>query len=315
MRTVYVAIGLALFAIAPATASAAAPAASTGGAARVTPTTASLTGTVNARGRSTTYNFQWGRTTAYGAVTAVTAAGDGTGNVSAVADIGGLTPNTRYHYRLVARNSDGTTRGRDRSFTTRRQPLGLNLSANPNPVTFGGGTTIAGNLSGTGNAGRTIVMRQNPFPFTQGLQPFGTKLVTDPNGNFSVALLSVPITTQFQAQIDNSAVASGVLTVPVAVRVGTNVSRTRVKRGRTIRFTGSIRPARDGAQVAIQKIGRSGKWVTIAGTITRHRSSTLSVFGKSVRVPRGGSYRVFVGLQDGNFTSNVGRTVTIRSFR
>jgi len=315
MRTLFVAAGLIILALAPATATAAAPSASTGGAARVTPTSATLTGSVNARGLSTTYFFQWGRTTGYGANTPVTAAGDGTGNVAAAADIGGLTPNTRYHYRIVARNSDGTTRGRDRAFTTRRQPLGLNLSANPNPVTFGGGTTIAGNLSGTGNSGRTIVMRQNPFPFTQGLQPFGNKLVTDANGNFSVALLSVPITTQYQAQVDNSSVASAVLTVPVAVRVGTDVSRRRVRRGSKIRFTGSIRPARPGAQVAIQKIGRSGKWVTIAGTITRHRSSQLSVYGKSVRVPRGGSYRVFVGLQDGNFTSNVGRTITVRSFR
>jgi hypothetical protein len=34
-----------------------------------------------------------------------------------------------------------------------------------------------------------------------------------------------------------------------------------------------------------------------------------------VEVPRGGSYRVFVGTNSGDVANNVGRTVKIRSFR
>jgi hypothetical protein len=315
MRSAFLVAGVIVLGAAPSVASAATPTVSTGGAARVQPTTASLTGKVNPRGLSTSYHFQWGRNTGYGANTPTTPAGDGTRNVTALADIGGLTPDTVYHYRIVATNRDGTTRGNDRSFRTKRQPLGLSLAANPNPVTFGGGTTLAGNLSGTGNAGQTIILRQNPFPFTAGLQPFGNPVITDQAGNFAVALLSVPITTQYQATVSGKSVSSPILTVQVAVRVGTKVNHQRVRRGRKVVFTGSIRPARDGAQVAVQKLGRSGKWVTVAGTITRHRSSALSVYRKSVRVRRGGQYRVFVGLQDGNFTSGVGRTITIHTRR
>jgi hypothetical protein len=315
MRTALLALGVVLAGVVPSVATATTPTVSTGGAALVAPTTASLTGKVNPQGLSTNYHFQWGHTKSYGANTPTTGAGAGSGTIAAVAGIGGLTPDTVYHYRIVATNRDGTTRGKDRSFRTKKQPLGLSLAATPNPVTFGGGTTIGGNLSGTGNAGQTIVLRQNPFPFTAGLQPFGNPIVTDKAGNFAVALLSVPITTQYQASVSGKSVASAILTVPVAVRVGTDVSRTRVRRGSKVRFTGSIRPARDGAQVAIQKLGRSGTWVTVAGTITRHRNATLSVYRKTVRVRRGGSYRVFVGLQDGNYTSGVGRTITIHTRR
>ena len=82
------------------------------------------------------------------------------------APIAGLGPNTKYHYRLVARNSAGTTLGGDRTFTTPKQPLGLALAATPNPVAFGAPSTLAGTLSGTGNAGRPIRLQQKPFPFT-----------------------------------------------------------------------------------------------------------------------------------------------------
>jgi hypothetical protein len=313
MRTVFLAI--AALALAPAAATAATPTVSTGAAARVTPTTASFTGKVNPRALSTSYHFEWGPNTGYGANTPAAPAGNGTANVTALADVGGLAPDTVYHFRIVATNRDGTTRGADRSFRTKKQPLGLNLAANPNPTIYGAGTTILGNLSGTGNAGQTIVLRQNPFPFTAGLQPFGNPVVTDKNGNFTVALLSVPITTQYQAAVSGKPVVSAVLTVPVAVRVGTEVNHQNVKRGRKVRFTGSVRPARDGAQVAIQKLGSSGKWVTVGGTITRHRDATLSVYRKSVTVRRGGTYRVFVGLQDGNYTSNTGRAIVIHSHR
>ncbi len=39
----------------------------------------------------------------------------------------GLTAATTYHYRLIARNADGTTTGGDRSFKTANQPLGFSL--------------------------------------------------------------------------------------------------------------------------------------------------------------------------------------------
>ncbi|MEY2486186.1 MAG: alpha-D-xyloside xylohydrolase [Verrucomicrobiota bacterium] len=45
-----------------------------------------------------------------------TSAGNGTGNVTATANITGLTPNTTYHYRAVGQNTRGLTYGADQTF-------------------------------------------------------------------------------------------------------------------------------------------------------------------------------------------------------
>ena len=55
-----------------------------------------------------------------------------------------------------------------------------------------------------------------------------------------------------------------------------------------------------------------GGWSTIAGSITRTGGSTYSGFSKRIRVRRGGRYRVFVAIVDGNLVSGIGRTVTLR---
>jgi len=304
----------ALAMIAPAVAAAAAPAVTTGGAAQVTITTATLTGRVNPRGLSTTYYFQYGTTTAYGSRTPTTAAGKGTANVAAAAQIGGLGPNTKYHYRLIAHNSDGTIAGNDRTFTTPKQPLGLALSATPNPVVFGAPTTLAGTLSGTGNAGRPIQLQQNPFPFTSGFANVGNVQLTNAQGGFSFALLSVPLTTQYRVLVtDKPSVVSPVVTVSVQVVVKSDVTRTHVRRGGRVRFSGSVHPAVTNVPVAIQKLNAKKHWITISGTITRPGGQGFAVYGKTLHIRRGGKYRVYVGSSGGTFTPNVGRTIRLHT--
>jgi hypothetical protein len=305
----------ALAMIAPAAALAAPPAATTGGAAQVTITTATLTGTVNPRGVDTSYYFQYGTTTAYGSRTPSTAVGKGTANVAAAAQIGGLGPNTKYHYRLVAHSAGGTTAANDRAFTTPKQPLGLALSVTPNPVAFGAATTLSGTLSGTGNSGRPVQLQQNPFPFTSGFANAGNAQLTNAQGAFSFPLLSVPLTAQYRVVItDRPAVVSPVVTVSVQVVVHTTVTHRNVRRGARVRFSGTVRPAVTRAPFAIQKRGRSGRWVTLAGSITRPGGNGFAVYGKTIRIRRGGSYRVYIGASGGTFTPNVGRTIHVHTF-
>jgi hypothetical protein len=104
------------------------PAATTEAAGAVTSRSATLSGSVNAKGAPTTYRFQYGTTTAYGRSTSVTAAGSGTSAVAAVATVGDLRAGTIYHYRIVAANAGGVTKGSDRTFTT-------TVSAVPSPST------------------------------------------------------------------------------------------------------------------------------------------------------------------------------------
>ena len=86
-------------------------------------TTATLNGTVDAGGASTTVTFDYGLTTTYG-TTVPGVPGTVTGNtVTPVsAYISGLTLNTTYHYRIKGVNSVGTVNGTDMTFTTNQLP-------------------------------------------------------------------------------------------------------------------------------------------------------------------------------------------------
>lgn len=314
-RTLVPAVALLVSIGAPAAAVAASPpGVSTGTAVKVTPSSATIRGAVNPRDVETSYAFQYGPTKAYGASTPVTPIGKGTATKAVSADIVGLAPATTYHFRLVATSGAGTSRSGDRTFKTQKQPLGLVLAATPNPVPFGGATTLAGTLSGTDNANKQVLLQQNAFPFTAGFAPVGNPQVTNATGAFSFPILSLTTTTQFQVQIPGRPVVSPIVTAFVAVTVRTDVSATRVRRGRSIRFAGTITPIRDGAQVAVQKL-RGTEWITVGGATARHFRADRSKYAVRVKIRRGGSYRVFVGTNSGDIANNVGRTVKIRSFR
>jgi hypothetical protein len=295
----------------PGSALAARATVTTGAAANVTFQSARVGGSVDPNKTATNYYFQYGTTPALGIETAPTPVGAGDKAVRVSVDLGGLAPTTRYHYRIVAQNASGTTIGKQRTFTTRKQPLGVTLAATPNPIKLGSGTTLAGTLSGTGNAGRKIVLQSNPWPYTQGFQNASNELLTNATGGFSFPILSLPFNTQYRVVMsERPAVVSPIVTVGVKFYVGSKVSKKRVRRGRKIRFSGTIKPARPGANIAIQK-KRNGRWVSINGTIVRDGGR----YGKRIKIRRGGSYRVWTGVVDAQYTSNHGKTFRIRTFR
>jgi len=109
---------------------------STGAAEAITPTEATLGGSLSPDGTDAHYYFEYGTSTAYGSVSPALPGTDaGTGGAeckppggpkcsptAASTKLTGLTANTGYHYRLVAVNSFGTTRGEDATFTTTGPP-------------------------------------------------------------------------------------------------------------------------------------------------------------------------------------------------
>ena len=123
-----------------------------------TATTATLTGSVDPRTRATNWWFEYGTTTGYGSQTASRSAGSGGAPRAVSAAVSGLRPGTTYHYRLVARNDAGTTRGADASLTT----VGVTLTAPAFQVVYGRGILLSG-LVPTRRAGETVIVFAEPL--------------------------------------------------------------------------------------------------------------------------------------------------------
>jgi hypothetical protein len=308
------ALALTLTAFPAAAAQAAtAPTVATGGTSNLSQQTVTLAGAVDPNGADTTVAFQYGTTNRYGSATPnQTITGDGKRTISV--NVAGLAPATTYHYRFIATNAKGLANGADRTFKTKAQPLGVTLTATPNPLAPGASTTLSGQLTGTGNGGRQIVLQSNPFPYTQGFKPVGNKLITDASGNFSFNALAVPFNTQFRVALpDKPAIASPIVVVSVAVRVSTHLGSHTVTRGHKLTFSGTLTPAVDGTPIAIQKLNSKNHWVTVAGTDARHSSTGKSVYSKHVTISRGGKYRVYAGVSNGMYVPATGSTVTIHT--
>jgi hypothetical protein len=303
---------------APATAAAAEkPVVTSGAATSIEPTTAVLNGFVTPKGAATTYYFQIGTSSLYGSVTPAGTVAAGSGRVKVTAAVSGMAPVTTYHYRLVAQNSQGVARGSHRTFKTKKIPLGFSVAATPNPVEAGGATTIAGVLTGTDGPDRRIIVKSNPWPYTQGFLPVGNELVTNDDGSFSVPVLSVPVTTQFRVEmVARPDIVSTPLTVGASLDVTRRVKVTRGDRRGRLRFRGRITPAVDGEQVLIQKLRlRDGVWVTVGETFARNAGDSSSRYRKTISQRRGGRYRVLVNVDEGTYAPSSSHSIRRRHVR
>jgi hypothetical protein len=184
----------------------------TGNGFEVTNTSAQVNGVVNALGTATNYMFQYGTTTSYGLQTQPTGVGSGSGNVAVHQTLGDLTPNATYHYRLVAKNSAGTTEGADHTFslaptTSQVAFMGRMGFVSPGQVIgveagcFGGSTTCTGQVT-MSPTGSSTVIGQTSFTIpahTGGfenlkLTPYGAALMKH-NGVWKLLQVNVHVTT------------------------------------------------------------------------------------------------------------------------
>jgi hypothetical protein len=287
-----------------------APAVASGAATAVSYSGATLAGTVNPHGASTSYYFQYGPTRAYGTQSAVAPAGEGTTAVHVSVPISGLQPAVRYHYRLVALNSVGARTGGDRSFKTASIPLSLQILGAPNPVAFGGAATIEGTLSGTGNGNRAVVLQQNPFPYTQGFLDVEEPHLTTPAGGFAFPVLGLTSATQFRVvTVAKPEIASPIVLEQVAPLVSIHVRHTR--RPHHLRFFGTITPNVEGMLVEVLKLGRAGPR-RVGLTFARRLNASSAHYRRVVRVRRRGVYEVLVRVTNGAQTSAYSAPIRVR---
>lgn len=121
---------------------ASAPAVVTGSASGVTTTAATVAGTVDPKGRATTYRLQYGVNGTLDEQTAAVSAGSGSGPVAVSFPLSGLAAATTYSYRVVATNDAGTVEGATQTFTTATPDTSGGDDGG------GGGTTGGGTTSG-----------------------------------------------------------------------------------------------------------------------------------------------------------------------
>ena len=94
------------------------PTVTTGSGTNITMISATLNGTVNANGTSTTAWFEYGKTSGAYDKTTTTQGVSGSSDTSVGIYVSGLSSGTGYYYRLVAQNNAGVSYGSENSFTT-----------------------------------------------------------------------------------------------------------------------------------------------------------------------------------------------------
>lgn len=269
------------------------PAVHTAAPGAVTGTSATLSGTVDPLGHSTTWYFEFGTTSGYGTKTASQSVGSSGGAHSVAVPIAGLTPGTTYHVQLVATNSSGTNGGGDVTFTTAGPAV--TLAASSRTIVHGQRVTLRGRVAG-GQASARVALyaSRNGGSFTA-----VATVLTDAGGTWSLTL-SPPIRTTYKAIFGVDSAVTTVLVRPAVTLRAQSLGRFATHVAALHTFKGRV--------VQLQRRRPRGGWLTIART--RLGVGAKAVFRPSL--PRGRSaLRVAIASGSG-YLAGYSRTIAYR---
>jgi hypothetical protein len=325
-----------------------APLVKTGGVGRVTGTTAVLEGTIDPRTYTTTYYFEYGPTSAFGKQTASgTLEGGATATRTKRVNASATGFQSGYYYRLIATNSLGTEQGLPVKYTpkptkTVKKKSEFVLPKTFAPIPLGGTFVLTGTLTGTGNAGRAIVLQATPYPYTAPYANVSGPILTSATGAFSFHVSALSTSTKFRVVTVATAatvpVISAIVPEQVTVRV---VLKARVsgKKG-FVRLYGTVTPAEVGAHVFIQlekipkpKTEKPGKlekpqkegkhersekepvptFATKFDTVVKRATRSISRFSVVVSIADAGHYRALVQVKPGPVASGHSNSVLLNA--
>ena len=162
------------------------PGASTGKVNHVRGTSATLNGTVQPQGLTSTYYFQYGPTVAYGSQTTAATLTAGYTRVKVGQAVVGLRFGE--HYRIVATNAAGTSFGRDRTYAPKSTGLKFAVPKAKHLVAddLRRHLRARGALTGAGSAFHRITLQASPYPYLEPFAAIGTPVTTSATGAFTL---------------------------------------------------------------------------------------------------------------------------------
>ena len=179
------------------------PLITTNAATSVTSSSATLNGTVNPNGLTTSVYFQYGTTTSYGSTT-TSQSYTGSTTQSVSANINGLSPSTTYHFLIVGTNSGGTSYGSDMTFTT-LSATGAPVITSPSTATAMQGQLFVYQIIATGT------------PTSYSAAPLPAGLSFDSGSGIIGGIPTDPGTTPIQLTASNS-FGTGMATLTLTVQ-------------------------------------------------------------------------------------------------
>jgi hypothetical protein len=267
-------------------------------ASSITSSTATLAGSLDSRGHSTTWYFEYGPTTAYGVRTATHSQGSTAGAHAVSVPIGALNAGTAYHFRLVASNGVGTTFGPDTVFTTAGPAV--SVSASTRVVTLRRAVVLRGHVA-SGRASENVAVFSQRFGGGSFAQI--ATVLTDAGGNWSLSVRPVIATTY-------KGIWNGQTSATVTVAVRPAVSIRAVSRHRVATHVTGARSFR-GRIVQLQRRTAFGTWRTIGRR--RLNSGSSAVFTPSLRRGRSTLRIAFsVNQAGGGYLGGFSRAITVR---
>ena len=269
-----------------------------GTASGITSSTATLNASLDSRGHTTSWYFDYGTSAAYGTKTASHGQGSSPGSHNVSFGISGLNAGTVYHFRLVATNSSGTTAGPDTVFTTAGPAVTTTASAQA--VIIHGAVTLRGRIA-SGNANDNV----DVFAQRYGGGSFEriATVLTDATGNWSLTVRPV-IATAYKS------IWNGQQSTTITVGVRPAVSIRAVSRHRIATHVTGARSFR-GRIVQLQRRRSNGTWTTIGRK--RLNSGSSTVFAPSLRRGRSTLRIAFsVNQAGGGYLGGLSRAITVR---
>ncbi len=275
------------------------PTVQTGAAQGIGPSAATLTGSVNPNGRSTSWYFEYGQTTSYGSRTTTKSAGSGTALIGVSAPVSGLAQGTGYHFRLVATSGGVTSYAADAMFTTGGSVVTLRAAAFR--VVYGRSVTLSGAVSSrlSGEMVTVLAERFGESAYT----PVGT-VSTGSGGGWSYATAPT-IRTSYEASWSGGTSSAAIIGVSPEVslralsraRFSTHVAGGSSFAGRIVqlqrravgRWTTVSRARLNGSSSAVMhpQLPRGTSSLRIAFSVNQAGAGYLAGFSRTIAYRRG----------------------------